>query len=154
MGNVKPSSDSNVLFTKKKYWLMNILPTWLKFPVWWPLCNAVHSASLPPPLIFLCCIHFICRHYNGELLAAEQNNDDVDTVKYTKKRRIEDNYFKGSSRQKSRGLSCVSVYSLQLQQCSPSSFQLLPFPVPESRQITSLILLQLYSWFTGFSLTQ
>ena len=37
------------------------------------------------------------------MLAAEQNNDDVDTVKYAKKRRIEENYFEGSSYHKSRG---------------------------------------------------
>ncbi|KAM4609938.1 nicotinamide/nicotinic acid mononucleotide adenylyltransferase 1-like [Polymixia lowei] len=36
------------------------------------------------------------RHY-GDLVAAEQNSDEVDTVKYTKKRRIEESSFEGSS---------------------------------------------------------
>lgn len=36
------------------------------------------------------------RHYN-EVIAPEQNRDVVDTVKYGKKRRIEDNYFVPSS---------------------------------------------------------
>lgn len=43
------------------------------------------------------------------MLAAEQKNDDVDTVKYAKKRRIEGNYFEDSSHDKRRGMSCVIV---------------------------------------------
>lgn len=39
----------------------------------------------------------VIRHHYNELLAKEQNNDDVDTVKYAKKRRIEDNYYAPSS---------------------------------------------------------
>lgn len=38
----------------------------------------------------------VIRHHYNELVALEQN-DDVDTVKYGKKRRIEDNYFVTSS---------------------------------------------------------
>nr|XP_046254117.1 nicotinamide/nicotinic acid mononucleotide adenylyltransferase 1-like [Scatophagus argus] len=44
----------------------------------------------------------VVRHHYDELLAAEQNNDDVDTVKYAKKRRIKENYFEGSSHHKRR----------------------------------------------------
>ncbi|GAA6235461.1 nicotinamide/nicotinic acid mononucleotide adenylyltransferase 1 [Lates japonicus] len=44
----------------------------------------------------------VIRHHHEKLLTAEQNNDEVDTVKYTKKRRIEENYFEGSSHQKRR----------------------------------------------------
>ncbi|XP_071763484.1 nicotinamide/nicotinic acid mononucleotide adenylyltransferase 1 [Centroberyx gerrardi] len=33
----------------------------------------------------------VVRHHYGEVAAAEQNNDEVDTVKYAKKRRIEEN---------------------------------------------------------------
>ncbi|CAL1605993.1 unnamed protein product [Knipowitschia caucasica] len=34
----------------------------------------------------------VVRHYYNELVASDKNNDEVDTVKYGKKRRIEDNY--------------------------------------------------------------
>lgn len=34
----------------------------------------------------------VVRHHYNEQIALDQNNDDVDTVKYAKKRRIEDNY--------------------------------------------------------------
>lgn len=44
----------------------------------------------------------VIRHHYDELLAAEQNNDDVDTVKYAKKRRIEENFTEGSSHHKRR----------------------------------------------------
>uniref|UniRef100_UPI0037E73342 nicotinamide/nicotinic acid mononucleotide adenylyltransferase 1 n=1 Tax=Semicossyphus pulcher TaxID=241346 RepID=UPI0037E73342 len=44
----------------------------------------------------------VVRHHYNELLAAEQNHDDVDTVKYAKKRRIEENNLEGSSRHKRR----------------------------------------------------
>lgn len=44
----------------------------------------------------------VVRHHYDELLAAEQNNDDVDTVKYAKKRRIAENYLQGSSHHKRR----------------------------------------------------
>ncbi|XP_049919912.1 nicotinamide/nicotinic acid mononucleotide adenylyltransferase 1 [Epinephelus moara] len=44
----------------------------------------------------------VIRHHYEELLAAEQNNDDVDTVKYAKKRRIEENFTEGSSYHKRR----------------------------------------------------
>ncbi|XP_005732956.1 nicotinamide/nicotinic acid mononucleotide adenylyltransferase 1 [Pundamilia nyererei] len=36
----------------------------------------------------------VVRHHYEELLAAEQNIDDVDTIKYAKKRRIEENHHK------------------------------------------------------------
>lgn len=39
----------------------------------------------------------VVRHHYDELHAAEHNKDDVDTVKYGKKRRIEENNFEGSS---------------------------------------------------------
>ncbi|KAE8293331.1 Nicotinamide/nicotinic acid mononucleotide adenylyltransferase 1 [Larimichthys crocea] len=45
----------------------------------------------------------VVRHHYHEMLAAEQKNDDVDTVKYAKKRRIEGNYFEDSSHDKRRG---------------------------------------------------
>uniref|UniRef100_A0A3B3VHY1 Nicotinamide-nucleotide adenylyltransferase n=1 Tax=Poecilia latipinna TaxID=48699 RepID=A0A3B3VHY1_9TELE len=38
----------------------------------------------------------VIRHHYEELLAREHNRDDVDTVKYTKKRRIEENYIASS----------------------------------------------------------
>ncbi|KAM9350823.1 nicotinamide/nicotinic acid mononucleotide adenylyltransferase 1-like [Symphorus nematophorus] len=44
----------------------------------------------------------VVRHHYDELLAAEQNQDDVDTVKHAKKRRIEENHFEGSSHHKKR----------------------------------------------------
>lgn len=44
----------------------------------------------------------VVRHHYERLLAAEQDKDDVDTVKYSKKRRIEENYFAGSSHHKRR----------------------------------------------------
>lgn len=44
----------------------------------------------------------VARHYHEELHEAEQNNDDVDTVKYAKKRRVEENYFESSSHHKRR----------------------------------------------------
>ncbi|XP_039655239.1 nicotinamide/nicotinic acid mononucleotide adenylyltransferase 1 [Perca fluviatilis] len=55
--------------------------------------------SLQPEWVETC---KVIRHHYDEMLAAEQNNDDVDTVKYAKKRRIEENYFEGSSYHKSR----------------------------------------------------
>lgn len=39
----------------------------------------------------------VVRHHYEELLEAEQNIDDVDTVKYTKRRRIEENHLESSS---------------------------------------------------------
>ncbi|XP_037336103.2 nicotinamide/nicotinic acid mononucleotide adenylyltransferase 1 isoform X1 [Pungitius pungitius] len=39
----------------------------------------------------------VVRHHYDQLQAAEQTNDDVDTVKYAKKRRIEKNSFEESS---------------------------------------------------------
>ncbi|XP_074537610.1 nicotinamide/nicotinic acid mononucleotide adenylyltransferase 1 [Halichoeres trimaculatus] len=47
----------------------------------------------------------VVRHHNDEMLAAEQNNDDVDTVMYPKKRRVEENQFEGSSCYKQRDVS-------------------------------------------------
>ncbi|KAM6981966.1 nicotinamide/nicotinic acid mononucleotide adenylyltransferase 1-like [Tautogolabrus adspersus] len=44
----------------------------------------------------------VVRHHYDDLLAAEQNIDDVDTVKYTKKRRVEENHFEGSSSRRGR----------------------------------------------------
>lgn len=44
----------------------------------------------------------VVRHHYDELLAAEWIHDDVDTVKNAKKRRIEENYFEGSSHHKRR----------------------------------------------------
>ncbi|XP_040010018.1 nicotinamide/nicotinic acid mononucleotide adenylyltransferase 1-like [Xiphias gladius] len=44
----------------------------------------------------------VVRHHYEKLLAAQQNSDEVDRVKYTKKRRIEENYFGSSSHQKRR----------------------------------------------------
>ncbi|XP_032377529.1 nicotinamide/nicotinic acid mononucleotide adenylyltransferase 1 [Etheostoma spectabile] len=44
----------------------------------------------------------VVRHHYDEMLAAEQNNDAVDTVKCAKKRRIEENYFEDSSYHKRR----------------------------------------------------
>ncbi|KAJ0064317.1 hypothetical protein NL108_001645, partial [Boleophthalmus pectinirostris] len=44
----------------------------------------------------------VVRHHYNELLAQEQNNDDVDTVKYGKKRRIEDNHYVASSAPQNR----------------------------------------------------
>ncbi|XP_055079087.1 retinoid-binding protein 7a isoform X3 [Periophthalmus magnuspinnatus] len=46
----------------------------------------------------------VVRHHHNELLAQEQNSDDVDTVKYRKKRRIEDKYYVPSSSQ-NKGIS-------------------------------------------------
>ncbi|XP_067449707.1 nicotinamide/nicotinic acid mononucleotide adenylyltransferase 1 [Thunnus thynnus] len=43
----------------------------------------------------------VVRHHYEELLTTEQNNDDVDTVKYTKKRRIQEN-CEGTSEHKRR----------------------------------------------------
>ncbi|KAM4563964.1 nicotinamide/nicotinic acid mononucleotide adenylyltransferase 1-like [Odontesthes bonariensis] len=42
----------------------------------------------------------VVRHHYEELLAAEINSDDVDTVKYGKKRRFEEKYFEGSAHRK------------------------------------------------------
>ncbi|XP_061637679.1 nicotinamide/nicotinic acid mononucleotide adenylyltransferase 1 isoform X2 [Phyllopteryx taeniolatus] len=39
----------------------------------------------------------VIRHHYSELTAAEQNGDQVDTVKYAKKRRIEENYVENAS---------------------------------------------------------
>lgn len=50
--------------------------------------------SLQPDWVETC---KVIRHLYNELIALEQNNDDVDTVQYGKKRRIEDNYFRTSS---------------------------------------------------------
>lgn len=47
----------------------------------------------------------VVRHHHDVLLAAEQNIDDVDTVKYAKKRRIEENHFGGSSHPRSSDIS-------------------------------------------------
>nr|XP_043895032.1 nicotinamide/nicotinic acid mononucleotide adenylyltransferase 1-like isoform X1 [Solea senegalensis] len=44
----------------------------------------------------------VVRHHYEELLALEQKSDDTDTVKYAKKRRIEENCFQSSSHQKMR----------------------------------------------------
>lgn len=44
----------------------------------------------------------VVRHHYDELLAGEQNKDDVDTVKYAKKRRIKENNFEGSCHHKRR----------------------------------------------------
>lgn len=44
----------------------------------------------------------VVRHHSDELLAAEHNSDDVDTVKYAKKRRIKEDDFEGSSNHKGR----------------------------------------------------
>lgn len=44
----------------------------------------------------------VVRHHYQKLAAVEQNNDDVDTVKFAKKRRIEENCHQGSSHQRSR----------------------------------------------------
>ncbi|XP_038578740.1 nicotinamide/nicotinic acid mononucleotide adenylyltransferase 1-like [Micropterus salmoides] len=45
----------------------------------------------------------VVRHHYNEALAAEQNNDHVDTVKYAKKRRmVEESYFEESSHHKRR----------------------------------------------------
>ncbi|XP_029011540.1 retinoid-binding protein 7a isoform X1 [Betta splendens] len=45
----------------------------------------------------------VVRHHYEELLASEQNKDAVDSVKYAKKRRIEDDYFGSASHTKRRG---------------------------------------------------
>ena len=37
------------------------------------------------------------RHHYGELISAEENKDDVDTAKYAKKQRIDENYFESSA---------------------------------------------------------
>uniref|UniRef100_A0A8C6UYV4 Nicotinamide-nucleotide adenylyltransferase n=1 Tax=Neogobius melanostomus TaxID=47308 RepID=A0A8C6UYV4_9GOBI len=44
----------------------------------------------------------VIRHYYNEMMAPEQNNDDVDTVKYGKKRRIEEYYVTSSSSMENR----------------------------------------------------
>ncbi|CAG6021323.1 unnamed protein product [Menidia menidia] len=44
----------------------------------------------------------VVRHHYEEMLSAEHNSDDVDTVKYGKKRRVEENCFEGSVHQKKR----------------------------------------------------
>ncbi|XP_047463880.1 nicotinamide/nicotinic acid mononucleotide adenylyltransferase 1 [Mugil cephalus] len=44
----------------------------------------------------------VVRHHYEELLAAEQNHDDVDTVKYAKKRRIEEKYIESSAQHRRR----------------------------------------------------
>ncbi|XP_063737989.1 nicotinamide/nicotinic acid mononucleotide adenylyltransferase 1 [Eleginops maclovinus] len=49
----------------------------------------------------------VVRHYYKEMLEAEQNTDDVDTVKHAKKRRIEENRFGGSSHHKKDGLQLM-----------------------------------------------
>ncbi len=43
------------------------------------------------------------------MLAAEHNKDDVDTVKFAKKRRVEENNFEGSSHHGRRGKSCADT---------------------------------------------
>lgn len=45
------------------------------------------------------------RHHSEEQMAAEQNDDDVDTVRYAKKRR----YLEGSTHLKLRGRSCTDT---------------------------------------------
>lgn len=45
------------------------------------------------------------RHHYEEQMAAEQNEDDVDTVRYAKKRR----YLEGSTHLKIRGRSCTGT---------------------------------------------
>lgn len=45
----------------------------------------------------------VVRHHYDELLAAEHNRDDVDTVNYAKKRRMKENSFEGSSHNRSGG---------------------------------------------------
>ncbi|CAJ1085412.1 nicotinamide/nicotinic acid mononucleotide adenylyltransferase 1-like [Xyrichtys novacula] len=44
----------------------------------------------------------VVRHHFDEIFTVEENIDDVDTVKYPKKRRIEENNFEGSSVYKRR----------------------------------------------------
>ncbi|XP_047233540.1 retinoid-binding protein 7a isoform X1 [Girardinichthys multiradiatus] len=44
----------------------------------------------------------VVRHHYEELLAAEYNKDDVDTVQYAKKRRIEENSFESSDHHRKR----------------------------------------------------
>ncbi|XP_008411582.1 nicotinamide/nicotinic acid mononucleotide adenylyltransferase 1 [Poecilia reticulata] len=44
----------------------------------------------------------VIRHHYEELLAREHNRDNVDTVKYTKKRRIEENYIASSVHHRKR----------------------------------------------------
>uniref|UniRef100_A0A665TU20 Nicotinamide-nucleotide adenylyltransferase n=1 Tax=Echeneis naucrates TaxID=173247 RepID=A0A665TU20_ECHNA len=44
----------------------------------------------------------VIRHHYEELLAAQADSNDVDTVKHTKKRRMDENYFESSSHQKRR----------------------------------------------------
>uniref|UniRef100_A0A3Q3GB96 Nicotinamide-nucleotide adenylyltransferase n=1 Tax=Labrus bergylta TaxID=56723 RepID=A0A3Q3GB96_9LABR len=51
----------------------------------------------------------VVRHHYDDLLAAEQNIDDVDTVKYTKRRRVEENHFQGSSSDRGRDSSQVML---------------------------------------------
>lgn len=45
------------------------------------------------------------RHHYEEQMVAEQNDDDVDTVRYAKKRR----YLEGSTHPKVRGRSCTDT---------------------------------------------
>lgn len=45
------------------------------------------------------------RHHYEEQMATEQNDDDVDTVRYAKKRR----YLEGSTHPKIRGRSCTDT---------------------------------------------
>ncbi|XP_062283299.1 nicotinamide/nicotinic acid mononucleotide adenylyltransferase 1 [Scomber scombrus] len=45
----------------------------------------------------------VVRHHYEELHTAEQYNDDVDTVKYAKKRRMQEDSFEGASEHKRRG---------------------------------------------------
>ncbi|KAI3357351.1 hypothetical protein L3Q82_015784 [Scortum barcoo] len=45
----------------------------------------------------------VVRHHYDRLLAAEQNEDDVDTVKYAKKRRLEENHSEDSSHHRRDG---------------------------------------------------
>ena len=53
---------------------------------------------------------YLLRHHYEELHTAEQYNDDVDTVKYAKKRRMQEDSFEGASEHKRRGGSHAAVY--------------------------------------------
>ncbi|XP_029975136.1 nicotinamide/nicotinic acid mononucleotide adenylyltransferase 1 [Salarias fasciatus] len=56
--------------------------------------------SLQPEWVETC---KVVRHHYNELLTSEQSKDDVDTVKFAKKRRVEENSFEGSSHHRKRG---------------------------------------------------
>ncbi|XP_019743559.1 nicotinamide/nicotinic acid mononucleotide adenylyltransferase 1, partial [Hippocampus comes] len=46
---------------------------------------------------FIIYVLYLLRHHHSELTAAKQDADDVDTVKYAKKRRIEENHVESAS---------------------------------------------------------